>query len=142
MPQKVLFGRDMLEASGAIMKKLALWMLEKGFIGQDQADYMLEKIEDAMADMLAIEDFSMALFDYLESQPAVQEEEEIDDTFDVVRVEPGMLHLRAPGMEEHITIKVPETVSTLCREGWTIHVLLVKTPKGWVITETGSVYPY
>ncbi len=143
IPHKVFFGRDILEDSGTIMKKLALWMLEKEFIGQGQADYMMEKAEDALTDMLEIEDFTMALFDYVESQPLAQEEgEELDDFFDVVKVEPGMLHLRAPDIKKNITIQVPEKVSRLCREGWTINMLLVKTHKGWAIDEIGVVYPY
>ncbi|HOL16744.1 MAG TPA: hypothetical protein PLY40_00505 [Bacillota bacterium] len=40
-----------------------------------------------------------------------------------------------------MVVKVPRKISSLCREGWMITLLLVKTASGWRIAWAGTVYP-
>ena len=123
------------------MKKLSSWLLEKGYIDPEDAADMKETAEKAIRDLPAAERLRNALFDFVESQPYVEEaEEELDDLFEVIKVEPGKIHLEAPGSEEAVVVKVPARVSQLCREGFVLNLLLIKTRKGWEIAETGSVY--
>lgn len=142
MLRKVYCGKNMLRASGTVINKLALWMLEKGYLEADGADLMIEDAKTASIELPAAEDFSKALHSFVKSQPETgKAEEELDDYFEVIKVEKGKLHLESLDEEETITVTVPEKVSKLCREGWMINLLLVKTAKGWVIADSGGVLP-
>ena len=141
MPHKVICGEDLLCASGTVMKKLSSWLLEKGYIDPDASAYMKENAEKAIRYLPAADRLSNALFDYVESQPFVEEkEEELADLFKVIKVEPGRIHLEGPGSEEAVVVKVPARISQICREGFMLNLLLIKTKKGWEIAEAGSVY--
>ncbi len=141
MPHKVICGEDLLRAAGTVMKKLSSWLLEKGYIDQEDAAYMKETAAKATRDLPVAERLSNALFDYAESQVYVEEaEEELDALFEVIKVEPGRLHLATPGSEEAVVVNVPTRVSQLCKKGFMLNLLLLKTKKGWVIAETGRVF--
>ncbi len=141
MPRKVICGEDLLRASGSVMKKLSSWLLEKGYIDPEDSAYIKEIAKKATRDLPAADRLSKALFDYVESQPFIKDaEEELDHLFKIIKVEPGMIHLEAPGSEEAVVVKVPARVSHLCREGFMLNLLLIKNKEGWVIAETGSVY--
>lgn len=141
MPRKVICGEDLLRASGTVMKKLSSWLLEKGYIDPEDAAAMKVTAEKAIRDLPAAERLRNALFDYVESQPYVEEvEEEFDNLFEVIKVEPGRLELEELGSEEAVVVKVPDRISQLCREGFVLDLFLIKTRKGWEIAETGRVY--
>ena len=141
MPRKVICGEDLLRASGTVMKKLSSWLLEKGHIDPEAAAVMKEIAVKAIRDLPAAERLRNALFDYVESQPYVEEaEEELDNLIEVIKVEPGRLQLEELGSEEAVVVNVPARISQLCREGFVLNLLLIKTRKGWEIAETGSVY--
>lgn len=141
MTHKVICGEDILRASGKVMKKLSSWLLEEGYIDPDDAAYIREKAEKAIRYLPTADQLSNALFDYVESQPFFEEaEKELDDLFEVIKVEPGRIYLEATGSDEAVAVKVPARISQLCMEGFILNLLLVKTSKGWEIVETGRVF--
>ncbi|HPU00490.1 MAG: hypothetical protein GX890_05020 [Firmicutes bacterium] len=137
---KVMCGKDQLRAAGTVMKKLARWLAERGYIDGDEAEYMAGIAAKAYRELPSAEALSEALYEMVESSPTVKGEERIEDLFSVVKVEPGRLHLQV-GDEEPVVVKVPRRISDLCRVGWMIPLLLVKTPGGWRIAWAGTVYP-
>jgi len=141
MPHKVMCGEDLLRASGTVIKKLSTWLLEKGYIYPEDATEMKERAETASRELPAADRFSRALYDYVESQPFIEEgEEELDDYFEVIEVETGKLHLKAPGLEKPVAVKVPGRISKLCKKGWMLNLLLIKTEGSWVIAESGGAF--
>lgn len=65
----------------------------------------------------------------------------LDDIFEVTAAKPGKLTLETYDTNDavEIEIKVPLKLSKLCRVGWQMNLLLVKTSKGWIIDEAGRI---
>lgn len=140
MVRKVFCGKDQLRTTGTVIKKLAGWLADRGYITGEEAEDMAAKAAEAYRELPAADDLSEALFELVESSPPVEGDEEMEDLFSVVKVEPGKLYLEA-GAEEPVVVAVPRRISSLCCEGWMIPLLLVKTASGWRIAEAGRVYP-
>ena len=144
LPHKVTGSKDLLKTSATVIKKLGRWLFDKGYIDQDDFDMITDEAVKAAQELPAIDDFEEALYDYLaesELDDVVDEEEELDDIFEVIAVKPGKLTLETydtNGAVE-IEIKVPLKLSKLCRVGWQMNLLLVKTSKGWTIAEAGRI---
>ncbi len=140
MVRKVHCSRELLRATGTVMKKLAGWLMDMGYIAPGEAADMAELAAAAETELPAADILSEALFPLANGVSAVDGEEELEGMFSVLKVEPGILHLQSE-LGEPVKLDVPEKISKLCKEGWTISLLLVKTKSGWRIAETGMVYP-
>lgn len=144
LPHKVIGSKDLLKTSATVVKKLGRWLLDKGYIDQDDFERINDDAVKAAQELPAIDDFEEALYDYVAESDldgAEDEEEELEDIFEVIAVKPGILTLEtycAEG-EIEVEVKVPLKLSKLCREGWQMNLLLVKTKKGWTIVEAGRV---
>jgi hypothetical protein len=69
--------------------------------------------------------------------------EQLEDSFTITRVEPGQLWLSGL-LSSAGTIgplAVPQEISDLAEEGWSVNLLLGRTRHGWRILEVGNVYP-
>lgn len=140
MVRKVICGRDQLRTTGTALKRLAGWLADEGHIGPDEAEEMAAVAAQGSRDLPAADELSDLLYDYVNSSPPVTGEKEMEEFFEVVKVEPGKLHLQG-GAEGTVVIDVPRKISALCKRGWMFYLLLVKTEKGWRIAKTGPVYP-
>jgi len=144
MPHKVAGSKDHLKTSTTVVKKLGQWLFDQGYIDQDGLYIIKEEAVQAARELPAIDDLEEALFDYLEEVDfdyEWDEADELDDVFEVIAVKPGILTLEtftAKGKIE-VEVKVPLTLSKLCRVGWQMGLLLVNTKEGWTIIEVGKV---
>lgn len=144
MVRKVLCGKELLRASGTVMKKLAVWLAEKGYISTEDAALVAETANEAVAELPRGHEVQELLQEYVESHPVTTGEDLVEDLFLVEKVEPGRLYLSGGGVsgrEEVFVVPVPLEVSTRCRQGWLIKLGLVKTRRGWRISWAGTVYP-
>ena len=140
MVRKVICDRDQLRTTGTALKRLAGWLAGEGYIKPDVAEDMIATATQGSRELPDADELSDALYDFVNSSPPVEGDEEIEDLFEVVKVEPGRLYLQA-GSEEPAAVDVPRRISELCRVGWMFYLLLVKTKKGWHIIETSRAYP-
>ncbi|MGI6615481.1 MAG: hypothetical protein ACOX30_05625 [Dethiobacteria bacterium] len=140
MVRKVICDRDQLRTTGTALKRLAGWLAGEGYIKPDVAEDMIATATQGSRELPDADELSDALYDFVNSSPPVEGDEEIEDLFEVVKVEPGRLYLQA-GSEEPVAVDVPRRISELCRVGWMFYLLLVKTKKGWHIIETSRAYP-
>ncbi|MGB6969100.1 MAG: hypothetical protein WBD76_07530, partial [Methyloceanibacter sp.] len=63
MVRKVIVGTDTLRAAGAVMKKLAKWLVEQGYAKSDDANLAIEQGSDAVRDLPAAEKLTTILYD-------------------------------------------------------------------------------
>ncbi|MGQ9498533.1 MAG: hypothetical protein ACUVRC_09570 [Desulfotomaculales bacterium] len=144
MVRKVLCGKELLRASGTVMKKLAAWLVEKGYISPEEAKLMGEVAKEAVTALPRGREVQDLLEEYVWAYRAATGEDILEDLFEVEKVEPGRLYLSGSGVssrEETFVVPVPLTVSARCREGWQMTLGLVKTRRGWRISWVGTVYP-
>ncbi len=140
MVRKVACGKDQLRVTGTAIKKLASWLGVRGYITAGEAEEMAVTAARASRDLPAADELSELLFYLVENSPPPEGDEELNDLFSVVKVEPGKLYLQA-GVDKPVVIAVPREISSLCKKGWMLNLLLVKTEGGWCIAKTGGVYP-
>jgi len=144
LPHKVGGSKDLLKKSATVIKKLGQWLFSNGYIDQTDLERITEEAINAGRELPAINDFEVALFDYLEEtdiDAEWDEEDELEDVFEVISVKPGVLTLETYGAEGKIelAVKVPQKLSKMCSVGWQMNLLLVKTKNGWIIAEAGRV---
>ena len=144
LPHKVSGSKDLLKTSTTVIKKLGQWLFDHGYIDQASLHLIKEEALQAARELPAIDDFEEALRDYVDEKDfdiEWVEEDELNDVFEVIAVNPGIITLEtftAEG-EVKVEVKVPLKLSKLCRMGWQMGLLLVKTKAGWIIVEVGKV---
>ncbi len=144
LPHKLIGSKDLHKTSATVIKKLGQWLFEKGYIDQKDLKRITEEAVKAARELPIIDTFEDALYEYVDETDFDEEwleEEELDDVFEVIAVKPGMLILETYTAEGEIEVEVevPLKLSKLCRVGWQMGLLLVKTNKGWNIVEAGRV---
>ena len=141
MPSKVMGGKETMKAAGTVTKKLAKWLVEKGYIkdtelAQGRADEPAKNLPKAQEVLELLET-------YLEWNLPDQHGKEIQDHFWIERIEPGKLWLNP--MTEHPSVigpvPVPEEVTNLCQPRWDIGGIVAKVGKGWRLLEVWNVSP-
>jgi len=140
MIRKVICGKEFKRASGTVMKKLAKWLREKGYISSDAADDVAQRGAVAARELPDTEELAQALNEYAD-QTAPRCEEAIEDYFAIVAVEPDKLRLSAFTGEEDMVVPIPPALGKLCRTGWSISGAIGKTSRGWRLLEVWNVYP-
>ena len=140
MIRKVMCGKELKQAAGTVMKKLAKWLREIGYIGSDEADDAAQRGAVAARELPAAEELAQALNEYAD-QTAPRCEEAIEDYFVIEAVEQGKLRLFDLSGEEDMVVPIPPAVSKLCRTGWKISGAIGKTSRGWRLLEVWNVYP-
>ena len=144
LPHKVIGSKDLLKTSATVIKKLGQWLFDKGFIDDGDLEIITEEAVKAGRELPAINNFEEALVKYMyeiDDEIDWDEDDELEDVFEVVAVKPGILVLETYNTEGKIEIevKVPLKLSKLCRVGWQLNLLLVKKRKSWTIVEAGRV---
>lgn len=141
MIRKVVASEALLQAAGTVARKLARWLGEKGYVDQYES-LQAEKIAaDAARELPAAERLARLLYTFTQRYAPRHWTDELDDYFVIEKVEPGILFLSGTATSEPVELKIPKEISDYCREGWTLNLLLGKTPQGWCILESGNVYP-
>jgi hypothetical protein len=141
MVSKVMAGQDLLRASGTVAKKLAKWMAEKGYATAEQAEDTVERGSDAARDLPMAEKLAVLLYEFTSNKYSPKDTD-IEDRFEIERVEPGKIWLE--GFDDGPLlgpISLPVQVTKLCRVGWTIAGAVRETGKKWILVEAWKVYP-
>jgi len=141
MVSKVIVGADTLRASGAVMKKLAKWLVEQKYVKSDDADVAIEKGSDAARDLPAAEKLSTLLYG-LTAGRLEPRDSDIEGRFSITKVEPGRIWLQdEDDGENYGPILLTEKVTKLCRVGWIISGAVRKSGNRCVLVEAFQVYP-
>jgi hypothetical protein len=144
MPRKVIAGKDTMKAAGTVTKKLVKWLAEKKYVEDDEGlELAEERAGEAARELPASQDVMDLLEAYIDEHAPAHYSEEIEDHFSITRVEPGKLWLEpfVSGNRKIGPIPVSREVSDLCKVGWDIGGMVVKTPKGWRLVEVWNVSP-
>ncbi len=141
MVRKVMAGEELLRAAGTVIKKLAKWMAANGYLDPAAAAEAIERGTTAARDLPKAERLSRLLFDQAEREPNesrdVPDDAIVEDYFTIERVEPGALWLTG----DIGPVEVSEEASSLAKPGWSVNLVVAKSPLGWKVLESGNVYP-
>jgi hypothetical protein len=141
MIRKVVASEALLQASGTVTRKLVRWLEEGEYISKEAASEGDRIAYEAAKELPAAERLARLLYGFAQRYAPRHWTDELDDYFIVEDVQPGLLVLSGPTISGTVEVKVPNEISDHCKEGWTVNLLLGKTPQGWCILETGNVYP-
>jgi hypothetical protein len=141
MPRKVVAGNETMKAAGTVTKKLARWLVDKGYV--DDADYAQEVAGRASRELPASQKLLNLLDACCAEHPPGPSTQRIEGHFWIKRVEPGNLWLEsilgdAPDIGP---IPVPPKAAQLSKKGWDIGGVVVKTARGWRLAEVWNVSP-
>lgn len=140
--RKVIAPQGMIRAAGTVMKALAAWLALKGYAGVQEAREAQADGTAAARDLPKAEKLASLLFRFAERQPRGDEDDEIEDHFEITRVEPGKIWLEPPGESAKAKpIEVPEQISRLCTAGWSISGVVGRVGGKWRLVEAWNVYP-
>jgi len=141
MPRKVIAGKETMKAAGTVLKKLAKWLAEKGYV-KDAGD-ALEQAGEAAKDLPASQDVLDLLDAYIDEHAPDDYSQEIEDHFWISRIEPGKLWLEpfTAGPAQIGPVPVPQRVTKLCRTRWDLGGVVAKTPRGWRLIEVWNLSP-
>jgi hypothetical protein len=144
MPHKVMAGKETMKAAGTVTKKLMKWLAVNGFVEDAEAVEMAEaRAGEAARELPAARDVIDVLEAYLDEHAPERYSRQIEDHFMVARTEPGKLWLEpfTSGDSTIGPIPVPHEVSRVCKAGWEIAGVAVKTSRGWRLMEVWNVSP-
>lgn len=141
MIRKVMAGQDLLRTSGTVTKKLSKWLAEKGYVNADEAAVAVERGAGAARDLPKADRLAKALYEFTSNKYS-PEQADIEDHFEIKRVEPGKIWLEGLGdMTVLGPISLPVAVTKSCKVGWTISGAVGKRGKQYVLVEAWNVYP-
>lgn len=141
MVRKVIAGKDLLQASGAITKKLAVWLKAKGYAEAEEAEEAMELSGNATRNLPKAFELSNLLSDFACADPRGKYLDQMEDHFEFTRVEPGKIWVESIGGRKAGPIDVPEDISDMCKVGWTFSGKIGRLGKIWNILEAWNVYP-
>ena len=144
MPHKVIAGKETMRAAGTVTKKLMKWLVEKGYLTDaEDAQMAEEQAGRAARELPAARDVLDLLQAYVDEHAPARYTRDIQDHFTIVRIEPGKLWLEpfTSGDSTIGPITVPREVSRMCKEGWDVSGVVVKTGRGWRLLEVWNVSP-
>jgi hypothetical protein len=141
MPRKVIAGNETMKAAGTVVKKLARWLVEKGYTEDDES--VRERVGGAARDLPASQKLLDALHDWLSETGPVKSGGEIEGHFLIQRTAPGQIWLESmiDGDEEIGPIPVPANIAKACKVGWDVGGVVALTNKGWRLVEVWNISP-
>ena len=142
MVRKVIAPKVLLKAAGTVMKHLASWMGEKGYVKPEEARDAAARGAGAARDLPKAEELASCLSRFAETQGCGDKADEIEDHFTIVRIEPGATWLY-PLMENRKIgpVRIPEALSRGCKLGWQISGVVGRIGREWRLAEAWNVYP-
>jgi hypothetical protein len=141
MVRKVIAGEDLLRTAGTVTKKLARWLEEQGYVDAEAAADALERGGEASRDLPAASRLTDALSELCLRAPDVDvddvaDENWVEDSLPITRVEPGRLWVGEVG-----PIELPKRATEGARVGWEVWVVAARVGGRWHLLENGFVYP-
>ncbi len=135
--------KTMAQSICTLLRRLVRWMADNELISDDDRTAFLAEIDEHANDLIASKSLIRPLREYIaDSQYQYDlEDQSIDGLFEVVRIEPGKLRLRAvESGSVHDPVLIPERFSDRLRPGWTLSVALGRSPTGWRLLGLGNIY--
>jgi hypothetical protein len=141
VPHKVIAGNETMKAAGTVIKKLAKWLVAKGYTEDDE--WIREVVGETARDLPASQKLLDRLDDWLAENPPEKYGRKVEGHFSINRVEPGQIWLEPllSGDREIGPIPVPEKVTRACKVGWDIGGVVGKTAQGWRLVEVWNISP-
>lgn len=142
MVRKVRAGRDLLRTAGAVTKKLAVWLGEKGYATAEEAGDAGERAAEAARELPAARDLLERLQAYTEEQaPRGEVGDEVEGYLRIIRIAAGALWLEdALGGPAIGPVSLPAGLCRRCKRGWTIAGMFGKVGGRWRLLEAWNVY--
>jgi hypothetical protein len=143
LPRKVICGKDTLRTAGTVTKKLAKWLVAKGYVDDEEGDDAIDRAAEASRDLPASAEALDILTACSEDAPMGRFAERMEDHYTITRVEPGRTWLEPllGGRKALGPIPVPEEASALLKEGWDLGGVVGKTGSGWQLSEVWNLSP-
>ena len=141
MPRKVIAGNETMKAAGTVIKKLARWLVQKGYTEDDES--IRELVGEVARDLPASQKLLDDLDDWLSETGPVRAGKEIEGHFLIQRVGPRQIWLESliSGESEIGPIPVPAHVAKACKVGWDVGGVVALTDKGWRLVEVWNISP-
>jgi hypothetical protein len=141
MPRKVMCGKETMQAAGMVTKKLAKWVVEKGYV--EDTEYEQERAGAAAKDLPNATEVLDLLNAYCDETAPVRQGGEIEDHFWIDRIEPGKFWLKPLTAHPSVIgpVPVPKRVTQLCKPMWDIGGVVAKVGNGWRLVEVWNVSP-
>jgi len=144
MVKKVAGNKTLMETTGRVMYKLVKWLHEKDYIPDKEYEETVEVVKKLKIDLPLVGEGTDLIYDYVQKHPVeARYTSDLDAYFKIVKIEPGKLWL-----EDYLRsgnkvgpVIVSEEISSKCKVGWTVSLLVAKTGKVWRILESGYVLP-
>jgi hypothetical protein len=145
MIRKVMAGQDLLRSSGTVTKKLANWLHEHGYAGEDARDRAVDRGTTASRDLPRAERLANLLYEQSLATAAVNRATlgprdivDRDLPLKIERVEPGKLYF--VGIDG--PVRVSGRACDLAQPGWDVTITLIRQRGTWKVLEVGNVYPH
>jgi hypothetical protein len=141
MPRKVIAGNETMKAAGTVIKKLAKWLVEKGYTEDDEL--LREQIGEVARDLPASQKLLDLLDDWLADSLPVKTDRQIEGHFTIKRTGPKEIWLESmlSGDTEIGPIPVPAKVAKACKVGWDVGGVVGLSKKGWRLIEVWNISP-
>jgi hypothetical protein len=141
MPRKVIGSNEMMKAAGTVIKKLAKWLVEKGYTEDDEL--LREQIGEMAGDLPASQKLLDHLCDWLADALPVKTDRQIEGHFIIRRIGPRQIWLESilSGDTEIGPIPVPAKVAKTCKVGWDVGGVVGLSKKGWRLIEVWNISP-
>ncbi|AKB38953.1 hypothetical protein MSSAC_4363 [Methanosarcina siciliae C2J] len=141
MIRSVVASKAFIKTVGTVMTKLVKWMYEKGYMGYGEYKVTSDIVKRLKVNMPVAEEVSDLMCLYAVNNPVASCTEVLDDFFFITGIEPGKLWFKSRQIGEKVgPVIVPEYISSMCKPGWTICLLLGKNGKVRRILESGNMY--
>ncbi|MCH9035148.1 MAG: hypothetical protein IID42_11720 [Planctomycetes bacterium] len=147
--RKVSGTKGFRKACGPVMEKLANWLLAEGHWDEEAMRYYRDLVgDDAGDDLVACDEFTTALLEYVEAHPVDDEVADLDaddyydDQLTIKKVETGRIVFE--GLldgDEDIVIAFPKSVTSKAKAGWSVTMEIARINGKWGILGIGNVYP-
>jgi hypothetical protein len=141
MPHKVIAGNETMKAAGTVVKRLAKWLVQKGYCKADES--LKDLVSTAARDLPASQKLLDCLDDWLVANAPEDYRKRVEGHFTIGRIEPGQLWLE-PLLSSEGTIgpiPLPEKITRACKVGWDIGGVLGQTAQGWRLVEIWNISP-
>lgn len=142
MVRKAMAGDDFLRAAGTVTKKLARWLAEHGHVNAEAAAYAVERASDSARGLPAARRLTDALTALSWAARTlevdvddVDEEDWVEDSLTITRVEPGLVWLGEIG-----PLELPKRATGSAQVGWEVYVVAARVDGRWRLLENGLVY--
>jgi hypothetical protein len=142
MVRKVIASRALLRAAGTVTKRLAAWLAEQGYVEAEAAELATERGAEAARELPKADELAARLQAFAEKRGGPDAAEQLEDHFQITRVEPGRIWL--VGLldgRERGPIQLPEDLSRRCQVGWTISGVIGRVGTRWQLIDAWNVYP-